>query len=1125
MKTFQHRVGSLLLGGLLSLAASGAMADDTELFIASANPLLTGVQPNILFVYDNSGSMESEVITQLPWNPDTTWTGCYDSNRLYWSTGSTAPACGTDRWFDPSVNKCNASLTPLRNTGQFSDKMQEWSIAANSSNNRWRDLTSTNANRNRMRECQDDAGIHGQVSGTYYARNGSLGPWHANISQQISWGSIGQYTLWNGNWLNWSTSSGTIVQSRIEIVRQVTNDLLDDLNGVNVGLMHFNDNQGGTVRYAMENISTARAGMQAAVSGLNAETWTPLSETLYEAANYYMGRNVDYGNTGPVLSVAASRTSGTILGTTYRKPATYACQKNFIVLLTDGLPTQDTGATNKIKALPQWSSNVTRPNCSGASGSDGQCMSDLAEYLHRHDLDSSLSGLQTVTTYTIGFGVDLTLGDTTFLQETASKGGGQYYSAGDTAGLTAALQTIITDILDDATTFSAPTAPVNSFNRTENLDDVFLSIFAPAINRHWPGNIKKYRINGSQLVDANGVNAIDPNTGFFSNSSQSYWSDSVDGNTVTRGGAANELPVHTARNLYTSLNGGDLNASANAVSTSNTGSSGITAARVGAPNDTERDNVIRWARGLDLNDENDNGDTTDVRHVMGDPLHVSPVAVIYGGTASAPDMTLYVSTNDGYLHAIDPDDGSELWAFIPKELLGRLYDLYVDDVVSPRSYGLDGQIAVHIDNNDDQPGINVAGGERVLLYFGMRRGGDTVYAMDVTNRNDPQLLWSLNSATTGFSALGQSWSMPTIAKVNLGGTLRRVAIFGGGYDPGQDASGYRVDASGAAIYMVDALTGQLVWKAGNGTGYNLNLSRMTHSIPAAVRVLDLNQDDLADRMYVGDMGGRVWRFDIINGAASANLLVQGGVFATLGAADISNPALADVRRFYATPDVAHISSGQGSYLAVSLGSGHREHPLDTATDDEFYSLRDFNVFNVLPNNSASYQTPIVRSDLTDITGNASPTLAANVKGWRLRLDLSPGEKVLTESRTFANQLFFTSFSPGGTGDACLAAGGRNRLYTISVRDGSPVTNLDGSTNAQNLTVDDRARLLPQAGIAPATAFLFSDGDDDPNSDADGDGDTDDDDDDNCQTNTGGNPTGPCPGTVPVRTFWSQDGTE
>ena len=37
---------------------------------------------------------------------------------------------------------------------------------------------------------------------------------------------------------------------------------------------------------------------------------------------------------------------------------------------------------------------------------------------------------------------------------------------------------------------------------------------------------------------------------------------------------------------------------------------------------------------------------------------------------------------------------------------------------------------------------------------------------------------------------------------------------------------------------------------------------MTHSIPAGIRVLDIDQDGYADRMYVGDMGGRVWRFDI-----------------------------------------------------------------------------------------------------------------------------------------------------------------------------------------------------------------------------------------------------------------------
>ena len=97
-----------------------------------------------------------------------------------------------------------------------------------------------------------------------------------------------------------------------------------------------------------------------------------------------------------------------------------------------------------------------------------------------HDLDSSLAGLQNVTTYTIGFGVDLTVGDTSFLQATAQKGGGTYFPAGDTASLTSALTAIITDILDDATMFSAPTAPVNAFNRTQNLSDVFVSLFAPS---------------------------------------------------------------------------------------------------------------------------------------------------------------------------------------------------------------------------------------------------------------------------------------------------------------------------------------------------------------------------------------------------------------------------------------------------------------------------------------------------------------------------------------------------------------------------------------------------------------------------------------------------------------------
>jgi type IV pilus assembly protein PilY1 len=696
------------------------------------------------------------------------------------------------------------------------------------------------------------------------------------------------------------------------------------------------------------------------------------------------------------------------------------------------------------------------------------------------------------------------VGDTSFLEETAQLGGGQYFPAGDTATLQAALTSIVIDILDDATTYSTPTAPVNAFNRTQNLAEVFVSVFSPSINEHWPGNLKKYRFEDGVLVDQNGNAAVDAGTGFFNDTAQSFWSDEADGASATLGGAAQELPVYTERQVYTDLNGGDLNADNNRFAVAN---SDITASLIGAT-DPERDAVIQWALGLDSKDDDDDGDDTDTSHLMGDPLHVPPVMVIYGGSESVPDATVFVSTNDGYLHAIDPDDGSELWAFMPTEVLGRVYDLYVNDTTATRSYGLDGEIRVYIDGNDQQAGINVAGGERVILYFGMRRGGDTVYALEVTDRNDPQLLWKKSSDDEGFENLGQTWSTPAIVKVDVGGEERRVAVFGGGYDDGEDLPGYRTDSRGNSIYMVDAYTGELLWTAGNGSDHDLNLGEMEHSIPSAIKVLDINLDGFADRMYAADMGGRVWRFDIFNGESGADL-VQGGVFASLGAADLTSPPLADVRRFYATPDVAQVISHNRVYLSVSLGSGHREHPLDTGTNEEFYSLRDFNVFDKLTN--ADYSDPIVRADLTDITNDVTPELPFDSKGWRLTLDESPGEKVVAESLTFQNTLFFTTFSPGGNGDACVAAGGLNRLYQISVIDGAPRTNLDGSIDPNDpeggpgeLTEEDRFATLNQGGLAPKPVIFFEPG-----------------------------PIG-CVGVecdppgfdnLPVRTRWNQDGTE
>jgi type IV pilus assembly protein PilY1 len=105
--------------------------------------------------------------------------------------------------------------------------------------------------------------------------------------------------------------------------------------------------------------------------------------------------------------------------------------------------------------------------------------------------------------------------------------------------------------------------------------------------------------------------------------------------------------------------------------------------------------------------------------------------------------------------------------------------------------------------------------------------------------------------------------------------------------------------------------------------------------------------------------------------------------------------------------------------------------------------------------------------LTDITDDPSPTLPFSTAGWRLRLNQGPGEKVLGESLTLANTVFFTSFTPDDAANECSAGTGLNRLYAISSFDGSPRADLDRPGEIQPLTISDRFREL-RSGIPVMT---------------------------------------------------------
>ena len=160
------------------------------------------------------------------------------------------------------------------------------------------------------------------------------------------------------------------------------------------------------------------------------------------------------------------------------------------------------------------------------------------------------------------------------------------------------------------------------------------------------------------------------------------------------------------------------------------------------------------------------------------------------------------------------------------------------------------------------------------------------------------------------------------------------------------------------------------------------------------------------------------------------------------------------------------------YISVSIGSGYRAHPLDKSAADRFYSLRDPDVFNQL--SQAAYDTyPIAYdSDLVDVTGRMNVIVNVTDRGWKFRLPAN--EKVLAESRTFDDSVYFVSFEPRAhSDDPCQAGLSVNRLYRVSIVNGDPVVDLDElDPNDPDEINAARHMELDQGGIAVRPIFFF-----------------------------------------------------
>jgi len=1079
-----------LLTGLFLFSSNLAFGEDIDLYLGDSS-VQTGPKPQVLIIFDNSGSMNTleDVPADYVNDPDNPYPAvgglnAFSERFIYFTKGGVDNAAlpipdspSEARRFLDEINGCQTAREILDEQGFYTGYIREYAFSGNTGS--WQEIPDNNGANIEVIDCQDDVlnnkpenaiGPDGNLPDGYPA-NG-LGEKKAPVyhttdasDSDVNWS--GQVvTLYTDNYLRYAASEDIATQSksRLDVAKDAVTKLIRSAPFAEFGLQIFNydypgefNRDGGRVVFGIQDMDAdARANLIDIIDiEIDGETNTPLCETLYEASLYFGGKAVGFGdddsNYGPNGYKGNTPPRDTTIeeSSVYKTP--FVCNDKInVILITDGKPTEDLAADTAIKALEGVGSPYS------VDGVDSY-LAELAGWMNNNDINDSKDGKQTATIFTIGFGKDAINDAGELLRLTATKGGGEYFPADDASALANALQSAISAIGDQSSSLTSASVASNNFDRTETLDSVYYAMFTPEKGARWAGNLKKYRIDGDTQYDANDKVAV-TNEGIFDDNAQSFWSSAVDGNKVEEGGVAEMLRKKTSRNIYSNIGSGgalkDLTKE-ELVKAEAYGSDAALATELDVAED-EIEAYINWARGIDVDDEDADTLTTDMRKdVFGDPLHSKPLVINYGGDSEAnQEIRIILGTNAGVLHMFD-DNGSsvdEAWAFMPKEFLSDVKALRENFSYSSKVYGVDGPVTSLVNDTDGDGKIEPSDGDTVWIFFGLRRGGDSYYALDITNKDAPKLLWHIDSSSDGFSGLGQSWSVPKVgySALNVVDNVPKPVLFiGAGYDINKDASGVGDDDSkGIGAYMIDAATGKLLWTLSTAANSATNTNFTgTDSVPAPVGILDSDSNGLVDRLYLSDTGGNVWRVDMPG--ASPNSTTK--PWTAFKLASIGGDTDANDRRFFYVPDIARalitdtvvieskdedgnitetITQQERPYEAILLSSGDRSTPLASDTDDALFMFKDENVITQSFSSSLSPANPppdtIVHkssseSDLYDYTDNPFGNVSAadlvdlqikvsQKSGWFIDL-VKDGEKGTSAALVINGVAYFTTYVP------------------------------------------------------------------------------------------------------------------
>ena len=746
-------------------------------------------------------------------------------------------------------------------------------------------------------------------------------------------------TLYTGNYVNYllgsCASGGACPESKLTSAKRVIASLVDTVRGVRFGVMTFDYGahgvRGGRV---VAPVGSDVADIKSAVNALAPARDAPLGDALHDAGQYFKGE--------PLTN-----------GSTFASPIQRGCQPNHIILITDGLQT------------------------SGAR-------SLAAEAAARRDQDhaASLPDVQRVRVHTIGFGVAINTAPATLdralaeLKQAAENGGGTVAHATTVADLEASLRLILTRVTETTTyTLANPVLPTA---RGVGSRRAYVASFQPSASTpFWRGSLKAYQrdANGVVPVDARGLPLP----------SALIWD---------AGSALNAL-ASANRTIYTEIGG--------RLTPFTKSNNAITRAMLGVTSGADRARVIDFVRGVDVNDENRARGATDERPwKLGAIVHSTPVLVsapvlalkdtsyrMFRAAQTKRTKVLIVGANDGMLHAFRENDGVEVWAFIPPDMLGRLRELSA----------IDGPPAVFVDGSPIAVDIKVAGAWKTIVIFGGRRGGASYYALDITDTTAPKFLWRFADPK-----IQETWSEPTIGKVKLAGIDTHVAFVGGG------RSGSGEDTYGNAVIAVDLASGGKMWEYTATPGATDDRQYMTFSVAASPAAVDADDDGYIERVYVGDVGGQLWKFEVSAGDTRAwkgrRLLA---------------PAPANVGgAIHAAPAVA-LDHRHNTWLF--FGTGLPGGP-NATSGGRFYGLKD----DTDMTKGAALQEADRR--LKDV----SVTNVSASQGWYVSLP-GRGEIPVGAANVFNGTVLFSTYTPDHSG-VCGPGGGTAKLYALEAATGS-----------------------------------------------------------------------------------------